>query len=215
MNHLSSKNIVYAFDLHEVIVKPDYLKLIFYGLRHLPKTWLIAYCFWPPFLIKLLKARWHTKVPEVMFNMMSTAYPRLERIRPHFIIMSNMQKFNIPVVHLIRELKKEQYPIYLFSNIGPQTLAALRKKLPLDTLVDGYFCPQKIDDFLHKPHFDFYQNFVHFIKTRHINNPSIIFIDDKQKNIDIAKKAGLIGIKYENTFSLRKKLKDLQNERTI
>lgn len=205
----TSQDTLIAFDLHEVLVKPCYSKLLYYSVIKLPKKWLFIYSCWPPFWIRLIKARRKSKVPEIMFNDLCTYYPHLESIRSHFITMSNMQKLRPEMIHLIEQLKKRNYPIYLFSNIGPQTLKDLRSKLPLNDLLDEFFSPSEEDNFCHKPNSQFYEKFKKFVEKKLPKNKTIIFIDDKKINITSAKKAGLQAIRFKNSKKLKKDLASL------
>lgn len=102
------------------------------------------------------------------------------------------------------ELKKRRYKIYILSN------------LTLDTyryLINNYNFIQQADKALFscyehtlKPEEEFYHR---LLQRNEMRPKECIFIDDKRKNIDTAKRLGIHGILFENIEQVRQEVEAL------
>lgn len=90
------------------------------------------------------------------------------------------------ILEIIREVKKNNYKVYLLSNINPYTHELLEKSDLLD-LVDGYVFSYK--EHMIKPFDSIYYT---LINRYSLKVEESLFIDDNQNNIDTGSKLGLI-----------------------
>jgi len=107
------------------------------------------------------------------------------------------------VIHIIKNLKKLGYTIYLMSNIGEETMKDLKKKLPYEfSLFDQVQASLSTLNYLQKPSLDYYSYF----SQNHLRGKKPIFVDDKKKNVEAVQQLGYVGIWYEDPKQL---LRDL------
>lgn len=106
---------------------------------------------------------------------------------------------------LIKELKDNNYNIYLLSN------ASVNQKnywpnCPGSSLFDGTLVSSSIKHI--KPEQEIYK---HFVEKFNLNKDECVFIDDSTLNIEAAEYFGMKGIVFHNDYNeVREKLKELQ-----
>ncbi len=196
------KNIV--FDLHGVVFRYDFKKIAQIFLKTPGKHNFILMLFYPRFWTLLFSFIKKGAVPEECIIKMATALPRLKPYIPTGIAIANAQKPYEETVEIIHALKVHGYSIYLFSNIGEQTLHQLKKIYPdiLDLFDDG-LSTQSTDNYLKKPNRAAFEKY-----SLTLGQPfhDIVFIDNKRKNIQSAKKLGIDGIFFSNPAQLYRDL---------
>ena len=128
--------------------------------------------------------------------------PALARLVHDF---SHVYKPDTEVTYIIKQLSEQQYTQHVCSNIGPTLFALLQKKFP--TIMDCFSYAKIVayhkEDTVKKPDPVF---FMSYLKESGIQPNTIIFIDDKQKNVDSAKQCGMKGIHFKNGLLLRQEL---------
>ena len=98
---------------------------------------------------------------------------------------------DLNVLDLIKDLKKKGYKIFLLSNINPYTHKVVEKSGLFD-LVDGYVLSYL--DHQIKPYESIYQT---LFERYSLKPEECAFIDDNIKNIDTARRLGMLGKKVE------------------
>jgi HAD superfamily hydrolase (TIGR01509 family) len=198
-------SIVFAFDIHKVLLKPNILQMI--------KLILLKFRFSSIYLL------FHTSfwshiykdgaVPENIIDKLCEKFNDKGATKAFLVEVINSQSFNIHMIPLLKSLKKQGYPLYIASNVWESLLIGLRRKFPqFDMLFDGYYFPA-LNNYIEKPDPRFYQGLKRFLRERGQPINSIIFIDDKHKNIIAARQEGLIGLKFTSADDLKKKLRAL------
>lgn len=118
----------------------------------------------------------------------------------HEIISQTFLKRSIldtKVLNLARSIKKQGFDIGILSNITPETRRILPKQW-IDEF-DHVFFSDQIK--LAKPDPKIFS----YIKEK-LSEHQIVFIDDKQENVDAAKRYGIKSILFEEYQSLREEL---------
>lgn len=175
--------LVIVFDLHEVLMKLDLpllLRSSLYALVSHPRsTFKLAYDYLSDQELDLSE--------QATRNMFNAQNP-------------------IPETWLIAsELKTEGFPLFLFSNIEPQTFKELQARYPTQfSLFQGFHTARSKE--LQKPSLAAYLDFEAFLKSFGYVRPLIIFIDDNKNNIAVARKIGWYAILYKNPQQLTKAL---------
>lgn len=108
------------------------------------------------------------------------------------------------VLEVIRNLKENNYKVYLLSNINPYTYDFVKESGLFD-IVDGYVLSYLEHQI--KPYNAIYNTLI----NRYNLIPSeCLFVDDKNTNVDAANKLGIQGksVKADNYDSVIKLLKD-------
>ncbi len=111
-------------------------------------------------------------------------------------------KFNYDVIELIKELHKEYITGYL-SNVDIPRYLYTVKIMDL-SLFDFRFASCYLK--LRKPDIRIYKK---LIKELNLNPNEVVFIDDREENVNFAVKAGIHGIKFKNRRALDIELSSL------
>jgi len=206
------ENTKFAFDLHKVIVQPSKNR-IYNGLvnrnmlpevnMQLPLTLAKVAAYLPPVSYYTAKLLYEGGTGEQYYTLFQ--YYDYNRLAQAVINIANDQTPISGTVNIIQELKDKGYMIDLASDIGQTFLPDLMKKYPstFDMIADK----QTVDYIntnqpIHKPSIQYFQDYL----EKYGNGKTIIFIDDKEKNVAAAKQAGMIGIVFKDPEQLRKDL---------
>jgi FMN phosphatase YigB (HAD superfamily) len=109
-------------------------------------------------------------------------------------------------VNIIKELDRNGYHQHVCSNIGRTIYNHFHAIYPK---IFKYFTHVTLVEPVHnkplikKPNHQF---FINYLKTNNLSAQDIIFIDDKQHNIDAAQQVGMTAIRFINSEQLRKNL---------
>jgi len=204
---LSPQNAIIVFDLHGVLFKYDYKSII----KHLfsyPNKLSFIFCILKPRLLwDAMKLQYHKSVAEQYIIGLPKKYPCLQPYVPLGIKVANSQVPNKEMIKLIKELKKSGYSINIFSNIGREIFNDLQRKFPdIFSNFTHFILPSQENGYLRKP---FQAAFENLITRYQPKSKTIIFIDDKSKNIKIAQLNNIIGILFKCSCQVRKKLQEL------
>lgn len=119
-----------------------------------------------------------------------------QKINPQIISQTFQKRSRLDynILHLARSIKKRGFDIGILSNITPET----RRILPKNWIeeFDHVFFSDQIK--LAKPDPEIFS----YVKNQ-LSEHQIIFIDDKQENVDAAKRHGIQSILFEEYHSLR------------
>jgi FMN phosphatase YigB (HAD superfamily) len=195
---------VIAFDLHNVIFKKQTRKIVMQGIKLLSQgTW--RYTFSPRLWYRFYKIRSQSDVAEEIFQKMACQYPGLARFRGDFIRLTNAQRPIPDVMTMIKALKKKGYSLYILSNIGGDTFDELSEIYPeLGEYFNGAFIATAENNYLQKPHPDFYESFKQGIINDGHEGKQILFIDDLKKNLSAASQCNIAGIHFTSPKKLQR-----------
>eukprot|EP01113_Clastostelium_recurvatum_P005409 TRINITY_DN12427_c0_g1_i1.p1 TRINITY_DN12427_c0_g1~~TRINITY_DN12427_c0_g1_i1.p1 ORF type:complete len:317 (+),score=77.43 TRINITY_DN12427_c0_g1_i1:42-992(+) len=204
-------NTIFAFDLHHVIMDFSVKEMLqrLWGHQHKMKT--LRLLLQPGFVADLAAFSKGNILPEKFILDISEKYGPTAHISVGELVrdVANCQTPNQEIVEVIMDLKQKGFKIYLFSNIGENLLLHLRGKLPTDVFqhFDGFLTARAADDFAVKPSTRAFDNFWKtFVPHR---DSQVIFVDDKQANIDAGVKSGMYGIRYTSPKQLQQELRKL------
>ncbi len=195
---LSPDTTVFAFDLHNVVLIPDYhaiIKLLWNDFfRCAPFSLLIKPSLWYD-LYKLLRSSVSTEY--IFAYLRNNGYPEVIPFENLIAHMMEAQHLNTELIPILQKLKQEGYKLSILSNIWAQSLEHLYKKFPLlKELFDGVYIPSKDNNFAAKPSFLFYKGFKDYLNKQGQAHKQVIFIDNGEDNIEEAKKAQIYGYEF-------------------
>ena len=229
-----SHDIEFAFDIHDVILTNNTQKR-FQTAYEFPNKLSLFKVFLKPMLILTCLS--------LVAQLIIDAIPIVRDYIPHeditgerFVVLfeqagepelaqlviniSNCYDLNPAVATIIGDLKSQNYPLRIASNIGKTVFMQLQKELA--TKDENIFMLFDIDDqdrlgkvidysssgtVLPKPHAEFFKEY------QAMYNPDgtklIIFVDDKDKNIAQAVANGFVGIHFIDAEQLKADLTQL------
>lgn len=201
---LSEKTIL-VWDLHQVLFQRPSFSMFTRALPSIQnkprfiKQWTQAFFDTKVRMhIKKLKKE-HITVSEAYFDALKNKYPHA--YAQSIILANALYVPNKKLFDFIQTLQKKGYKNYIFSNIGPTTLAALQKQYPIYfsyfTNLTNTINPTTPENalWIDKPKKAAYLKMLHAIGMS--KTPErVIFIDDRIKNIKKAHKLGINGILY-------------------
>jgi HAD superfamily hydrolase (TIGR01509 family) len=193
---------IFVFDLHHVVIRPDYLRIL-KKCKDIPQPWkLFLTAFNPYFMYDVIQLVRTSRVPEEYIMVLSAKYPVLRQYIGIGITLLNTQKLIPSTYEVIQKLKKAGFKVYVFSNIGQQTYQELLKQLPeLETLFDDIQVASAEQQWLHKPYIDAYK---HMLQKFNVKPEHVIFIDNKLSNFTQAEALGIKTLLYESEEQFRK-----------
>lgn len=197
--------VVFAVDLHDVLVKPHVPEIISLIWAQPAESFLVL--FDPRFWYDVIA---HGHIQEKLINHIDKNY-KDKGISKQFLIETiNTQILHTPVIEFFTKLKQEGYKIYLASNIWPELYDDLLKKLPeLQNLFDGHYIPSQNNNYAEKPSPAYFFGLKKYIDQQEQSPKQIIFIDDTNQNIWQATKAGLISFIFTDAHTLKRELNRL------
>lgn len=202
---MNSSNTIIAFDLHSVVFTFNYKKALSILWLWPHKLSLLLCMFRIRLVWKCFTLLFHSPTDEEYFSLFGQYCPKL---LPLIIDLFNAFKPINSTVTLLKELKAKGYELHIMSNIGPRRFEYLKTHYP-DII--ALFDKAKINNgnMLHlikKPNLEYFSDYV---KNYNTHNKSILFIDDKEKNIESASALGIIGIRFTSTDKLQTALQNL------
>lgn len=195
---------IFVFDLHDVLFKRNYwytVKLIWLiqNKFQLLIILLNPFCIYDAF--KMLRV---TRVSEAYLIKLSKKHTKLEPFVETIIDITNAIIPDIQMFNLVEQLKHNGHRLYIFSNIGQFTYEKLTKDYQhLFNYFDGIHYVRSENDWLAKPNYNAYKE---FLKKFNIDPHTMVFIDDKQKNIHAAQHFGITGLIYRSSTQIIKAL---------
>lgn len=202
LNFLTDKNItpentIFAFDVHEVLFDRNKPKIVWGGLKLFCKCFLYLLTH-PLFILKLVETFKQHTVFEGMYAQIIDEYPYWERFKPDFLEISNSPCYPIePMINLLETLKEKGFKIYMLSNMGEETWQDFVTRFEsIVELFDGFYTPNKKNNYVGKPMLEFYNEFKDYLKLVGCEDMQIIFVDDMKKNTKGAEKAEINAIHF-------------------
>jgi HAD superfamily hydrolase (TIGR01509 family) len=193
------KDTVIAFDLHGVIFQMSPLLVIKHLIKCPSKKSFFRLLLNIPFMYHFIRTICYKKVIDEWIFSFAKKYKDFAQIQTTAFEVANAQKPTPNIKKLLFKLKKQHYKLYIFSNIGEQSIAILQKRFPeifelFDTII--YSSPK--DNYVAKPSSAAFEK---LFKTT-AENQSYVFIDDNKKNIKKARDFNIYGIRFINTLLL-------------
>jgi FMN phosphatase YigB (HAD superfamily) len=218
--HVSPENTVFAFDFHDVVAHQSTSRLV----AELGKV--IWHADNKGALLKdsmgiMRDARKLKKKYDVFDDVLDELAVRYPSLKPHaqkIHDVVNAHTLSTEMVTLIKQLKAQGYRVYMVSNISPKSLETMYRKEPrieglFDAVYTAHQCrPNTNERYVNevKPHPLYYKGFRAYLQDIAPRDAAkkIIFVDDKQKNIDGAHKGdkNLIGIRFTSISKFEKDL---------
>lgn len=194
---LSPDTTVFAFDLHNVVLIPDYsaiIRLLWkYFFTYAPFSLLIKPWVWYD-VYRLLRSPVST---EYIFAHLRTKDLEIIPFENLIAHMMQAQHLNKEIIPILQKLKQKGYKLYILSNIWAHSLEHLYKKFPfLKELFDGVYIPSKDNNFAAKPSFVFYKGFKEYLSKQGQAHKQVIFIDNGEDAIKEARKANIHGYEF-------------------
>lgn len=208
--HITPDNTLFAFDLHDVIFQKSPTQILREVLLIKGKGKILKLAMNPYFWGYIKKLKKETFVAEDLFKRLVLKYPQLKDLEPEFIRLSNAQKPKKKTVAILQKLKEKQFKLFVLSNIAERTFEQLKNKYPtIFNNFDGALVVSPDDNYLQKPHPDYYEKFKTHLKHHGHETKHVLFIDDLRQNIHAASNAGISGIQFSSAKNLEKTLKQL------
>ena len=197
-------NTIIVFDIHGVLFKCSYWKMIKCALS-IPNKRIIFFLFFKPkFWLSIYRTYRQYKTPEAFFIMLAKQYPQINKFKKSFIKIMNLQKPNKQIFKIIKNLKLNGFKLDILSNIGNETFENLKKKFPavFKNFKNAHVI-KRSNNFISKPNTEAFEPYAN------LSDKNIIFIDDKKANVNAAKESGLYGIYFSSAQNLVNEFKRL------
>ena len=196
---MDSSNTILAFDLHSVIFTFNYKEALSIIFKWPDKLTLFLCAFKIRLVWKCFALLFHNPTDEEYFALFQQYCPKL---LPLIIKLFNAFRPIKTMVDLLKELKAKGYELHIVSNIGERRFEFLKKRYPdIIALFDkAKITNSDVQHLIKKPSHEY---FISYLKDYNSDHRSIIFIDDKEQNIEAATKAGIIGIRFISADKLR------------
>lgn len=209
-SYYTPENTLFAFDLHDVLLKTNYWEAIGVGFRELSISDML-FIIGHKEVRRKFKAAFNNKITvEKMLDDLGKNNKRVKKLKEPILKMVNCQNINQDVLELAHEIKDLGFRLYLLSNIGIQALNNLYKRYPhLDNLFDGFYVPSPDNNYIRKPSLYFFSDFKRYIRKIGDKQENIIFIDDLKENVETAQKIGLKPILFKSKKQLEQDLKKM------
>lgn len=196
----------FVFDLHGVLFHLDKVRVIQEFLKAPRKLNIFLACLNPYFLYTALRLWIKLEVLEQFILEMMERFPIIRPNQEAALKVANAQQTIPEMVDLLFAIRKAGYPIYVFSNIGEQSIIQLQEQYPhIFKCFDGVYSSGAQDNYRAKPH---PLAFKSFIETFSIQPDTVIMIDDKSTNLQAAESHRFTTFLYKNNTP---KLKALLN----
>lgn len=207
--HLTPENTVIIFDWHQVLQTQNFAKI---GAQLLLKTGFKSWSLLKPRVISKMNELYSQGlIAEKIIDGLIDEFPDLEPLRREFIDIINSQPMIEESVCILRNIKQAGYKIYMLSNIAEETLEELwQKQKDILSIFDGIYTPNKSNGYIKKPHPKFYQYFKNYLTEKGDDKKTLLFIDDRGKNVQAGFNEGIYGIVFLSSKQLEKNLLDLK-----
>ena len=197
----------FVFDLHGVVFRFDPILALKDALQTAHKKKLFLAVINPFLIWDVLKLLHSSAVVEEAILKIGIKYPHLVDLVPLALQMANEQVPITPTIELIQQLKRNGFQLFVFSNIGEHSAQILKTKYPeIFDLFDGVLVTTAKDNYVMKPS---EEAFTKFLNQFAVDKSKIIFIDDKQSNIHVARKLGIAAIQFFNPHQCRQLLQKI------
>jgi len=188
MLEINPDNTIFAFDLHEVVLQPDFFRMLcsifltFAGLKFLFVV-LIHPLIWFSIFWRIYTSGKPAVTEEIWFWLVNK-HPSLRGSTSFFIFVVNLFRPDQNTVYVIRQLKNRKFQVFLFSNIGCRFWEQLYDNYrSLFDLFDGISVTSEEDGYIAKPN---PKAFALFMQNFNPKCKRVIFVDDQKRNLEAA-----------------------------
>lgn len=198
-----SKEAVF-FDLNGVLLElsvRDFCKEFW----HYTNKWRLIFHFLNPLVaLKAIKLAWAEPVVEHAIIKLIKQFPHLMQHKAYMLNAISCQNIKAGAPALIKFIQHHHIQLFALTNIGEESIALLQKRHPLffSNFIEIYHTT-KADNYVAKPEKSFFLN--HLPKAE-VEFNQIIFIDDNNKNIQVARELGLYTIHCKSIPQLHKEV---------
>ena len=155
---LLAEQTIVVFDLHHVLMRPEYKKMARMILKHPNKKQLFKVVSSPKLLRKFVN-KIGSETPEKTMKDLEKEFDADHEDRisgtlsPLISDICNAQKPDLPTFEVVERLVSSGYGVYLLSNIGIQYFNDLRANMPRDFFehFSGFYTTNPDDDYVNKP----------------------------------------------------------------
>ncbi|HJM69068.1 MAG TPA: HAD hydrolase-like protein [Candidatus Babeliales bacterium] len=198
-------NPIFVFDLHGVIFKLDKKQVVREFLKAPAKRNIFLACFNPYFLYTAMRWWLTTHVLEAFIVRMMDKFPIINPNRQAALQVANALKPIEETLELIKLLHSSNHEIYIFSNIGSESLAIIDEKFPeVMGMFNGVIGSTKEDNYIAKPD---KKAFAKFFDKFQLDPKRVIFIDDKPENLKIAQEFSMSTVQFSQKSSVIDQIK--------
>ena len=206
--HINPTTTIIACDLDEVVIS---------GREASYMHWLMA----PSRLsfamtVKKVRKRYKLYDPLLIIEKIKQLYPKLSKKAEEFKKIIGLAPLKKKTVALLGLVAQQGYTFVAASNMAKGTYGTLvqNQVLPEIFSPEIYFVKTKKSNkkadgsYYEKPDLEYFINLKKYIQKKYPDKrfEHIVFIDDKEKNVKVAREAGLIAIHYKNSQQLRESL---------
>lgn len=195
------ENTVIVFDIHGVLFRPDYLRIIKIFWASPYKYRFMRYALYPSNWIDYIYLNREQVIFERCVAHFLNKYPSLRPSMPLIVTIANTQNPIPETISLIKELSALGYELHILSNIGEPFFEDLKKKFPE---MFAYFkfikTPTAQNSFMGKPNPII---FCEYLKESNQEGKQILFIDDTLENIKVATEFGIKGLFFSDPEQLK------------
>ena len=196
-----------AFDVHNVLFKPDYQEIALIAWKLPNKLHLIITIINPRFIFSAIKMAKQTGLGHQYLQNLFKQFPRLAQHEQFIFGVICAQKPIQCCFNIATQIKSNGIQLYIFSNMDMRMLKTLRSKYPeLFSLFDEIHCVGPDSNWEQKPS---RASFLVFLKKFSLHAPEIIFVDNSPRNISAARKIGMQTILYKNCAQLKRAVTQL------
>jgi putative hydrolase of the HAD superfamily len=118
-----------------------------------------------------------------------------------YIIYNDIFSLNTPTLDTLKKLKSK-YRLLLLSNTDIMRFGFIKKKFPELLIFDDYILSYEVG--VNKPHPEIYKQ---TLKKAHAAPEECLFIDDREENIEAAKKFGIQTVHFVPGIDLEDELR--------
>jgi FMN phosphatase YigB (HAD superfamily) len=186
--NVDAKKAIWAFDLHGVVLQPNYGEIAKILLTKTPFTRFIFYLFSPRFWHFLHYALTAQILKKSDFHIFKQDASWMESIVVEILVA---QDIDMEILAFLRKQHSKNIPCYVLSNIWPESLEKLLKKFPeFNTLFNGFYIPDEKQQW-YKPQKLFFEEFKKFVHMQEGPVSEIYFVDNGESNVRAAEQAGM------------------------
>lgn len=180
---LNSESAVIVLDMHKVFIEQNFPRIFFHMLCRY-YTQLLPLLFYPTTYKNGAMIKRETKVGEQICERIEQLYPQFQGLKQALQEEFVAEPAMPATIELIKKLKTKGYRIYVLTNCAHDTYLMLSAKYPeIFNLFDGYYTPSRENNFACKPQPEFYRLCQEYLAQQGVHNKTILFSDDKMRNI--------------------------------
>ena len=202
---ITPQNTIFVFDVHGVIFKLSTREIIKEVFKDPNNLWIITMMLRPMLCVHLLVSQLRGGVAEELIFNVPKKKPKLKWFAPKAFKLINAQVPIKKTINIIEKLKSNGYQVYILSNIGERSLKHISLKYPeIFKLFDGIMTSTHKDNYnLKKPKKEMFEKYLQTFGQKPTN---LFFIDDKQANLETAKKLGMRTHRFTSSQKLHRVL---------